>query len=213
MGVMTSSPLPQRTRKRPAERRAEIVQAATRVALTDGLECITLRRIGDLLKIRPGTIGHYFPVAEDLVAETFGTVAEAELSSLIPLNEDETPKRGLARFLALALSAEFHDVNRLWLNARHLARYRPALRARVIVQGDHWRDRLTQLIQSGVDAGTFHTADPEVVALKILAVIDGLSADLNADPKLPSAVLTMATDVAEQELGVPTGTLHDSEAP
>ncbi|UPK75256.1 TetR family transcriptional regulator C-terminal domain-containing protein [Nocardioidaceae bacterium SCSIO 66511] len=209
MVAMTSSPPPQRTRKRPAERRAEIIDAATQLALTEGLECITLRRIADMLQIRPGTIGHYFPVAEDLVAETFGTVAEAELSSLLPLNEDDTPKQQLARFLSLALSAKFHDVNRLWLNARHLARYRPTLRSRVIVQGDHWRDRLAKLIQSGVDAGDFDTAQPETVALKILVAVDGLSADLNADPKLPLEVLLMATDVAEKELDLPHGSLRD----
>lgn len=133
---------------------------------------------------------------------------ETELTSLIPPAEDQVPKQRLARFLSHALSAEFHGVNRLWLNARHLSRYRPTLRDRVIVQGEHWRDRLTQLIQTGVESGAFHTTDAEVAALKILVAIDGLSADLNADPKLPPDVLLMATDVAEQELGLPPGSLH-----
>lgn len=210
---MSSRPPGTRLRKQPAERRAEILDAAAKVALTEGLECITLRRISEMLDVRPGLVGHYFPAVEDLVAETFGVAAEAELSTLIPAHSDEPPTARLAQFLASALSEQFHDVNRLWLNARHLARYRPTLRRRVILQGDHWRDRLTALIEAGVQAGEFRTAQPEVVALKILAVIDGLSADLNADPKLPAAVLEMAVEIAERELDLSSGTLADWTTP
>jgi AcrR family transcriptional regulator len=199
-----------RTRKQPAERRLEILAASARVALTDGLESITLRRIGEMLDVRPSLVGHYFPIVEDLVAETFGVVAEAELDTLLPNEITETPRDRLARFLGLVLSPTFHDVNRLWLNARHLARNRPVLRDRVIAQGDHWRERLAALIQAGIDEGQFRAGNAEVTALKILAVVDGLSADLNADPKFPAAVMHMAVDVAEQELGLTAGTLDDA---
>lgn len=190
------------TRRPPAERRAEILDAAAHVALSEGLECITLRRIGEVLGVRPSLIGHYFPAVEDLVSETFGKVAEDELLALLPAGSGQSQSARLAAFLSAALSAEYDDVNRLWLNARHLARYRPKLRDRVIVQGEHWRDRLAALIQDGVDTGEFRSVDAEVAALKILAVIDGLSADLNADPKFPDVVLRMAKDVAEAELGL-----------
>ncbi len=205
---MSSRVTGNRVRKAPAERRAEIVEAAARLALTEGLECITLRRVADMLAIRNSTVGHYFPATEDLVAETFGHVAETELSTLISADNEATPTQRLAHFLSLALSAEFHDVNRLWLNARHLARYRPTLRERVIRQGDHWRERLTSLIQSGIDTDEFHTTDAEAVALKILVVIDGLSADLNADPRFPTTVQQMAVDLAETELHLAPGTLR-----
>jgi len=197
-----------RLRKPPAERRAEIVDAAARVALDEGLECITLRRVGDELGVRPSTIGHYFPVVEELVAEAFGYVAEAELSSLIPHDDDISAKSQLAQLLSRALSPDYHDVNRLWINARHLARYRPQLRERVITQGDRWRERLTQILQTGCHTGEFTAQDPEVVALKILVVVDGVSADLNADPKFPPGVFDMIYDIAEAELGQPRGTLR-----
>jgi AcrR family transcriptional regulator len=204
---MESRPVDKRSRKPPEERRAEILAASARVALTEGLECITLRRIADLLGVRASLIGHYFP-AESLVAETFGIVAEVELDSLLrPLGDD--PCQRMARFVILATSPVCDDTNRLWVNARHLARYRPQLRERVITQGNHWRERLSALVQEGVDQGLFTSADPDVSGLKILAVIDGLSADLNADPGFPPAVLHMAIDVAERELGLAAGTLED----
>ncbi|OSC53681.1 TetR family transcriptional regulator, partial [Streptomyces sp. 4F] len=46
---MPSSIPNKRIRKSPAARRAEIVAAASSVALTEGLECITLRRIAEEL--------------------------------------------------------------------------------------------------------------------------------------------------------------------
>src|SRR5882672_5723341 len=81
---MPSSPPPKRVRKTPEARRAEIVAKAAEIALAEGLEIITLRRIADELGVRPGLIRHYFPVAEDLPSEAFGTAASAELDQLIP---------------------------------------------------------------------------------------------------------------------------------
>ncbi|MFE6993528.1 TetR/AcrR family transcriptional regulator, partial [Streptomyces pharetrae] len=72
---MPSSVPRKRTRKDPAARRAEIVDAAAGVALREGLECVTLRRVAEELDVRPGLISHYFPSADDLVAEAFGSAA------------------------------------------------------------------------------------------------------------------------------------------
>src|SRR5690242_834203 len=47
MGGMTSTLDRKRVRKDPATRRAEIVAAAGAIALAEGLECVTLRRVAD----------------------------------------------------------------------------------------------------------------------------------------------------------------------
>ncbi|WP_449341177.1 TetR family transcriptional regulator, partial [Streptomyces canarius] len=78
---MSSSVQRKRVRKDPAARRAEIVAAAAAVALTEGLECVTLRRIAEELDVRPGLISHYFPSVEDLVAEAFADAATAEIDA------------------------------------------------------------------------------------------------------------------------------------
>ena len=72
MNRMVSSAPVARSRKRPSERRAEIVREAAGIALTDGLERITLRAVAERLGVRPGLITHYFPVAEDLVIAEIG---------------------------------------------------------------------------------------------------------------------------------------------
>ncbi|WP_225828994.1 TetR/AcrR family transcriptional regulator [Streptomyces naphthomycinicus] len=206
---MSSSIQPKRIRKDPAARRAEIVDAAAAVALTEGLECVTLRRIGEELAVRPGLISHYFPSAEDLVAEAFGSAATAELDHLLPAGRPEgTPRGDLARFLARTSGEAYDAISRLWLNARHLSRYRPVLRDRVARQEAAWRERLETLVRDGVRAGEFRTADPLAAAVQILVVLDGLGVHANtATPERPAAVLRMAVTTAERELGLPPGAL------
>lgn len=211
---MSSSVQRKRIRKSPAARRAEIVEAAAAVALTEGLECITLRRIGEELDVRPGLISHYFPSAEDLVAEAFGSAASAELDALLPAERpDRSPTRHLARFFAHATGPAYEDISRLWINARHLSRYRPVLRDRVGEQQDAWRGRLEGLVREGVEQGEFRTDDAEVTAIQILVVIDGLGAHANTDTSnRPDAVTRMAVTTAERELGLASGTLTDAHA-
>lgn len=206
---MSSSVPRKRIRKDPAARRAEIVDAAAGVALSEGLECVTLRRIAEELAVRPGLISHYFPSAEDLVAEAFGSAASAEIDALLPEERPEgTPTEHLARFLARTTGEAYDAVSRLWINARHLSRYREVLRERVAVQEAAWRARLEGLIRQGVESGEFRTADPLVTTLQILVVLDGLGVDVNVgDEDLPEAVTRMAFLTAERELGLDTGTL------
>lgn len=206
---MTSTLDRKRVRKDPATRRAEIVAAAGAIALAEGLECVTLRRVADDLAVRPGLISHYFPSADDLVAEAYGSAAGDELDVLMPAADaDATPTVRLARFFTRTLGPGYDDMSRLWVNVRHLTRYRPLLAERVAVQETAWRARLGDLIAQGRATGEFATPDPEVVVMKILVVLDGLSAHVNTGTiEHPDQVLAMGAELAERELGLAPGIL------
>lgn len=207
--MSSSAPAKQRVRKSPEARRAEIVGRAATLALTEGLECITMRRVAEDLTVRPGLISHYFPVAEELVAEAFGTAASEELEELIPAERPAgSALDQLARFFARAGGARYDDMSRLWLNARHLSRFRPVLAERVAVQEAAWRDRITRLLREGTAEGAFRPQDPAVAAIQILVVLDGLGVHANTDRSdRPPAVTNMAVITAERELGLPEGSL------
>ncbi|WP_051034244.1 TetR/AcrR family transcriptional regulator [Streptomyces sp. SS] len=211
---MSSSVQRKRIRKSPEARRAEIVETAARVALTEGLECVTLRRIADELAVRPGLISHYFPSAEDLVAEAFSVASTGELDALLPAERPHgTPTQYLARYFALSTGDAYDDISRLWINARHLSRYRPVLRDRVAEQELASDDRLQAVIQDGVDSGEFRTDDPRAAAIQILVVIDGLGAHASTDrSNRPEAVTRMAVTTAERVLGLPYGALTEVPA-
>ncbi|MFE7184465.1 TetR/AcrR family transcriptional regulator [Streptomyces erythrochromogenes] len=212
---MSSSVERKRIRKSPATRRAEIVDAATAVALTEGLECVTLRRIADDLTVRPGLISHYFPAVEDLVAEAFGNAAGRELDVLLPAERPEgTPTEHLARFFSRTSGEDYDAISRLWINARHLSRYRPVLRHRVTDQEAAWRSRLEGLLRHGVERGEFRTEDPYVTTIQILVVLDGLGAHANTDTGgRPAAVTGMAAATAEHALGLASGALTPDGPP
>ncbi|MFJ6485197.1 MULTISPECIES: TetR/AcrR family transcriptional regulator [unclassified Streptomyces] len=208
---MSSSVQRKRIRKSPEARRAEIVDTAAAVALAEGLECLTLRRIAEELAVRPGLISHYFPSVEDLVAEAFGTAAGAELEVLLPPGADggvPIPTGRLERFFARTSGEAYDAISRLWINARHLSRYRPLLRERVAEQEAAWRGRLEEVIREGVERGEFRTEDPCVTAIQILVVLDGLGVHANTEDRdRPEAVTRMAVTTAERELGLPRGAL------
>ncbi|MGW4651868.1 TetR/AcrR family transcriptional regulator [Kitasatospora sp. NPDC004289] len=215
---MTSSPGPRpasaaprtpRTRKAPAERRAEILDTAAGLALTEGLERVTMQLVADRLGVRPGLISHYFPAIETLLCEAFTHAATRERTALLPPAEaDLPPLRRMALFLDRVSSPAFTDLDRLWLNARHLSRYRPALREAVAAQEARTRTELTQLIQDGVTAGEFTTDDPEAACLLLLVVIDGLGSYANDTTDYTHPTLaTLPRTTAEHYLGLPRGTL------
>lgn len=183
--------------------------AAASVALAEGLECVTLRRIADELGVRPGLISHYFPSVEDLVAEAFGDAASAELDALLPADEDGgTPTQRLTRFFAQATGESYDDISRLWTNARHLSRYRAVLRDRVAEQEAAWCERLAGVIRDGVERDGFRTEDPNVTAIQILVVLDGLGVHATiGDSDTPAVVARMAVATAERELGLAEGAL------
>ncbi|MEV5200663.1 TetR family transcriptional regulator C-terminal domain-containing protein [Streptomyces sp. NPDC053720] len=191
-----------------------MVDAAASVAPAEGPESITLCRIGERLDVRPRLVGRYFPVVDELVAESFGHAVGAEPDTLVPPGRagDTTVER-LARFFVLA-TGEGHGVfSRLRIGARHLSRYRPVLRDRAGCQEAQWRGRLEQLNRDGVGGGHFRSADPYASAVRILVVMDGLGTDgLGAHAHTETgtrrrSVNRPATATAERELGPADGTL------
>ncbi|MFI9629398.1 TetR/AcrR family transcriptional regulator [Streptomyces sp. NPDC052042] len=210
---MTSRGAGRQVRKSAAERRREIVATAARVGLEEGLECVTRQRIADGLGVQSGLIHHYFPVVEELVAEAFARATTAELDGLLPEAAAEPegggPLGALQRFFTLISGAEFDNISKLWLNARHLSRYRPALHGQVVSQELRWCHRIEQIITRGVKEQAFCCEDPWAAAVRILAVVDGVSAYINTSADQRTAPLAdLARTLAEAELGLPAGGLR-----
>lgn len=200
-------------RKPPEERRAEIVAQAAKIALSDSLERVTLRAVAQGLGVRAGLISHYFPTVEMLVAEAFTTAVTRE-------REDHFPDVGtalgrLARLAARSSSEESLQFARLWLNARHLARFRPLIAAEVEEQERLGREQLIELLDEGVRAEEFSVEDTRTAAVRILIASDGYGSYANnPEPFLEASFTRFLADAIEWALGLPEGTLDrvDAEA-
>ena len=204
---MVSSEGPSRVRKQPEERRAEIIAEAARIALENGLERITLRAVADALGVRPGLISHYFPAAEDLVIAAFLVAVTGERERLQSGEGD--PFERMAVFVR-RVQFESVDLSRLWLNARHLARFTPALADAIEEQEALDRDRLMSLIEEGRDAGAFRVEDPLEACVRIFMAVDGLGAYANNVGDFePESYVHFVADVCEWALGIEPGRLRE----
>jgi AcrR family transcriptional regulator len=168
-------PLPAARRKAPAQRRAEVIEAAAAIAVRDGLDKVTAKRVAAAIGVRAGLVDHYF-TADQLVAAAFALAAAAESDGIFEEAAALPDPAGQVRHLLDACLGPSGDpISLLWLDAWQASRHRPALRAEVtaLMTKDH--DRLAVIIQAGVDQGQFACADPAVAAVQIFSLIDGLS--------------------------------------
>jgi AcrR family transcriptional regulator len=206
---VTSSPPPARIRKRPEERREEILSQAAEIALDGGLERITLRAVAERLGVRPGLITHYFPAAEDLVIEAFVRAAVHERKEFFPASGD--PLERLAHFIAHVESGASAPLARLWLNARHLSRFSPALDAALQDQDALDRARLIGIIEEGMRTGQFPVADAETAGIRILIAVDGSGSYVNSALEAAHpAQKHVVADMTDWALGLESGTLRSA---
>ena len=206
MGRMESRAAAPRVRKRPEERREEILSAAAEIAIDEGLERITLRAVATRLGVRPGLISHYFPAAEDLVDEAFARAAEIERERFFPA--EGTPLARLSHFITHIQTGTSTPLARLWLNARHLSRFTPTLEATLREQDALDRARLHEIIAAGIATGDFADVDPEAASIRILIAVDGSGSYVNSTADLSTpAQANFVADVTEWTLGLAPGTV------
>ncbi|MFH8252582.1 TetR/AcrR family transcriptional regulator [Microbacterium sp. B2969] len=204
---VTSSPAATRVRKRPEERREEILSHAAAIAVDEGLERITLRAVAERLGVRPGLITHYFPAAEDLVVEAFARAAVIEREEFFPTSG--TPLERIAHFIRHIEVGASTPLARLWLNARHLSRFSPSLDESLQEQDELDRGRLIAIIEDGITAGEFPISDAEAAAIRILVAVDGTGSSVNSAAEVVHPAQRHAVaDISDWALGLRAGTLR-----
>lgn len=205
-----SSPAASPRRKAPEERHAEIVETAADIALHEGLEKVTARRVAQALGVVPGLINHYFRSADELVAAAFAHAAAAEREQVFGHAEAAaTPPEQIQRLLDDWLDTESDSVSLLWLDAWQASRRRPALLSAVTEQMNADLVRLETLIRAGTDSGLLHVASPAAAALRIMALVDATSIQAAVRVTIDyTPVVDMVFTATEDTLGLPRGTLR-----
>ncbi len=168
-----------------------------------------MRGVADALGITGGLVGHYFPSVDGMLAEAFGSVASAEVDDVFDaVNRFDEPVEKLRCLLRLMLSDDRDRIHLLWLDAWHAGRRRPLLRSEVAVQMATWIDRVRGLIEDGQAAGVFTTSDASASAMRVLAIVDGITVQAVMRDSIDyQTVKELVFVVAEQELGLAPRTL------
>jgi hypothetical protein len=114
----------------------------------------------------------------------------------------------LAHFVNHIERGASEPLARMWLNARHLARFSLALDEALQEQDALDRERLTAIIEDGIATGDFRTTDATAACIRILIAVDGGGSYVNSTDDLSHpAHVHFVADVAEWTLGLAPGTL------
>lgn len=196
------------SRKSPAERSAEIADAARHVALEQGLAAVTLRAIAARAGVTPALVAHYQPSMDALVASTFTAIVAAEIDEVDTLLARlPGPRERLGALLDTLLDGSRDDVTVVWVEAWALGRRNDALAASVREQMDAWQAVVQGVIEEGAAEAGFRTEDPAAAAWQLLGMIDGLNAQALVRWGDASARGSMIHGAVEGMLGLRRGAL------
>lgn len=206
---MSSPPYAAR-RKPPAERRAEIIGTAAGIALAEGLEKVTARRVAEALGVFPGLVNHYFRSADDLVAAAFVQAATGEHEQVFTYAQAAaTRPEQIGRLLHEWLSTDHDAMSLLWLDAWQASRRRPALQRAVTEQMSVDLTRLEALIRAGIDEHQLQVENAAAAALQIMALVDAASIQAAVRSRIDyTPVYNMAIETAATILGLSRGALR-----
>jgi AcrR family transcriptional regulator len=177
------------TTSRGAETRARILNAAVRSLTDGGLDEVRIARVARLAGVSTALVHYHFETRELLLAEaleaSFEVAGEVRLSTkygsgtvvdrLRRKVEESLPYPGRRQ-------SEWGLWVELWLRAVR----EPALRQTASEVYRRLHRSMRDLIVEGADAGEFTVTDPDAVADRTLALIDGFGLRaLLGDPAVP----------------------------
>ena len=200
-----------RVRRSGAERRAQIADAAERVAREHGLGAVTLRAVAAEIGVGSALVAHHAPSMDAVVAGAFESIVLGELADLEVLRAAAPdPIAAIGSLLVTLLDGTRSDVTLIWVQAWALGGRNEALAARVRAQTDAWVEFLERIVRDGVAGGCFRVADTAAVAAQLLGMIDGLNAHALVSWRDADARIALMSTAVEAMLGLAPGTLAAS---
>lgn len=155
------------------ERREDILQAAMRVALAEGLAAMTVRRIATEAGVATGQVHHHFASGGELKSLAFVRLIRALLDADI-IAENASWRERLHGMLG-SDDGGFEPYIRLWREAQILASRDPEIRSAYILTMEMWHQETVVIIQGGAEAKEFTLSDlAENIAWRLIGLVCGL---------------------------------------
>lgn len=184
------------------ERRAELAAAVWRLASSDGLEAVTVRRVAEEAGWSTGAVVHYFADKEELLLLAFSTVADRVRTRLAEAAEQTTEPLDLVRAWlveGLPIGPERQAEVRVWFAFLGLALTRPDFARAQRLTYRAWRGRVADLLRDAQEHGDIRAdVDPSAAAAALVAVVDGLAIQATFEPRALSA--TRQTELVDLQL-------------
>ena len=183
---------PRFARKRPDDRRRELIEAAIRCLGTGGLGAFTVERICKEATVSRGLLNHYFKSKDDLLVAVY----EAMTDHLAEPSEEAiraAPEAHIAEIIAKSFDPVSLDSGALkaWLTLWGEIATNPALLALHRSRYRSYRGGLS-LAFSVLAEARGRAAVPEDLAVQLIALIDGLWLEWGIDPSAVTAERSIA---------------------
>jgi AcrR family transcriptional regulator len=196
------------TTTRGAETRARILQAAVRSLADEGIDAVRIARVARIAGVSTALVHYHFETRELLLAEaleaSFEVAGEVRLST--KYGSGPVVER-LRRKVEESLPYPGRRVGEwgLWVELWLRAVREPALRETATEVYRRLHRSMRDLIVEGAEAGEYAVADPDGVADRALALIDGLGLRaLLGDPAVPvERAADQVWHALSTELGLP----------
>ncbi|MCE9992892.1 TetR family transcriptional regulator [Enterobacter asburiae] len=155
------------------ERREEILQAAMRVALSEGLAAMTIRRIATEAGVATGQVHHHFASGGELKSLAFVRLIRALLDADV-VAENASWRERLHAMLG-SDDGGFEPYIRLWREAQLLATRDPEIKSAYVMTMEMWHQETVAIIRAGADEKAFTLSDrPENIAWRLIGLVCGL---------------------------------------
>ncbi|QGU15315.1 TetR family transcriptional regulator [Leclercia sp. 119287] len=155
------------------ERREEILQAAMRVALSEGFTAMTVRRIASEAKVATGQVHHHFASAGELKSQAFIRLIRALLDADV-VAENATWRERLHAMLG-SDDRSFEPYIRLWREAQLLATRDDEIKGAYVLTMEMWHQETVAIIRAGEQEQAFRLKDrAENIAWRLIGLVCGL---------------------------------------
>ncbi|GEM_PF-1103031 len=202
---------PPRWRRRPAERRREILDAALGVFGSHGYDCATVAEVARRAGVCPATVLHYFgskaSLFETLLEDRFlGGLDEEE--ALVTEVRDEpvrfTMRRLMTRMWKRLMAPGMADL--LLVGMAKSTTFPEAGHVVFRSISERWRRLLVTVLQTAIDRGEYRAVDPHLTARVLAGGLGGMMMGMHRfacyDPSAPppDALLSHYLDLVDHAL-------------
>ena len=158
-----------------ADRRRQILEAATEAVLQRGLAKAATRDVTEALGVGSGLLHHYFRSWAELRAEAVRLAVEQEIEELRALLA-ELPTRGIPDRIADWMVQDTDMRHwRLWLNAQEEAHRDDHLAAVMNAAMLDWHRLMVDVLLRADEQSALTAVDAEAAAWRLAALMDGLA--------------------------------------
>ncbi|MCU6676985.1 TetR family transcriptional regulator [Leclercia tamurae] len=155
------------------ERREEIMQAAMRVALSEGFTAMTVRRIATEAKVATGQVHHHFASAGELKSQAFIRLIRDLLDAEV-VAANASWREKLHAMLG-SDDRSFEPYIRLWREAQLLAARDAEIKGAYVLTMEMWHQETVAIIRAGEQQNAFNLKDtPENIAWRLIGLVCGL---------------------------------------